>query len=238
MTEQQNGARYAIYYAPEPGSGLAAFAASWLGRDPQAGADLRQPNVAGLSPERLKQLTADPRRYGFHGTLKPPIRLAAGRTVDELDEGLTAFAATQRAFFAPTLRIRALGAFLALTPSGEYPTLRRLADECVTRFDSFRAPPGAAELEKRRAKGLSARQEENLQRWGYPHLFEDFRFHLTLTGRIPDEAERSHVLGILTELTEPFCRDPLPIDSVCLFEQPGGDQPFMVRARYAFGKQQ
>jgi putative phosphonate metabolism protein len=229
------GARYAIYYAPEPGSPLAAFAASWLGRDPESGVKTQQPVIPGLPPERLMQLTADPRRYGFHGTLKAPIRLAAGTNVDGLDRALATFAGTQRPFYVPPLRVQALGSFLALTPGAESAELRRLADECVIRFDSFRAPPEADELEKRRANGLSARQEAHLARWGYPHVFEDFRFHLTLTGRIPDEAERRHVLGILTELTEPFCRDSLAIPSVCLFEQQDDCGPFLVRARYAFG---
>lgn len=228
--------RYAIYYAPEPGSALAVFAAGWLGRDAETGAEAPQPAVAGLSPARLKELTADPRRYGFHGTLKAPIKLKPGRTVEELDAALAAFALAQAPVITPHLTARALGSFLALVPSADYPGLRRLADDCVTRFDPFRAPPSVEEVEKRRAAGLTPRQEDNLRRWGYPHVFEDFRFHLTLTGRIPDDAERRRLLSILTELTEPFCRDPLPVASVCLFEQRAEGQPFVVRARYEFGK--
>ena len=51
----------------------------------------------------------------------------------------------------------------------------------------FARPPGAAELERRRKAGLSAAQEKMLLRWGYPYVLDEFRFHLTLTGRLQPE---------------------------------------------------
>src|SRR5690554_5056560 len=65
-------ARYAIYYAPEPGSPLDRFGAAWLGRSAWTGEPVAQPAVEGLDPEQLAAMTAEPRLYGFHGTLKPP----------------------------------------------------------------------------------------------------------------------------------------------------------------------
>jgi hypothetical protein len=34
------------------------------------------------------------------------------------------------------------------------------------------------------AAGLNQSQVANLDRWGYPYLFADFRFHMTLTGKV------------------------------------------------------
>src|SRR5262249_30663264 len=52
------------------------------------------------------------------------------------------------------------------------------------------------EREQRLSAGLSERQIENLDRWGYPYVFEDFRFHLTLTGPI-DAERRASILALL-----------------------------------------
>ncbi|PKP65441.1 MAG: phosphonate metabolism protein, partial [Alphaproteobacteria bacterium HGW-Alphaproteobacteria-8] len=70
--------RFALYYAPPPGP-LADFAADWLGWDATAGREMPHPIVPGL-PGPVEELTRAPRKYGLHGTLKPPFRLAQGAT--------------------------------------------------------------------------------------------------------------------------------------------------------------
>ena len=45
-------------------------AATWLGRDPESGRDLPQPGIDGIAAQ-----VTEPRRYGFHATLKPPMLL-------------------------------------------------------------------------------------------------------------------------------------------------------------------
>lgn len=67
-------ARFAIYYVPSKGH-LADFGASWLGWDIVEARDVPQPDVPGL-----RDITMKPRKYGFHGTLKPPFRLKEGQT--------------------------------------------------------------------------------------------------------------------------------------------------------------
>jgi hypothetical protein len=62
--------------------------------------------------------------------------------------------------------------------------VEQLAADCVTVFDRFRRPLTPQERNRRIAAGARARQIENLDRWGYPFVFEDFRFHMTLTGAI------------------------------------------------------
>ena len=65
--------RYAVYYAPQA-RGFAMAAASWLGWDLLAGRTVAQP----VLPVPLADWTAEPRKYGFQGTLKPPFRLIEG----------------------------------------------------------------------------------------------------------------------------------------------------------------
>src|SRR5262245_45817767 len=94
--------RYAAYFAPEPGSDLARFGAAWLGYDVTTGKLVPQPAVSGLAAERLYTITAEPRRYGFHGTLKPPFALAPGADANGLHEAVATLARRTAGFAAPT----------------------------------------------------------------------------------------------------------------------------------------
>lgn len=218
--------RYAIYFAPEEGSALHRIGWGWLGRRPDS-----PEAVPPLCAEAADWITA-PRRYGFHATLKPPFRLAEGTTREQLVKALAKFAAARTAFVSAPLSLQTLDGFLALRPSAPASRLDQLAADCVREFDSFRAPPPAAEQARRLAAGLTPRQTDNLQSWGYPYVFEDFRFHMTLTGRLDDgprEAARQQLLPVL----RPVLDEPLLVASICLFEQTG-DSPFIIGDRFAF----
>ena len=225
-------ARYAIYYAAT--GALAEAGDRWLGRAVATDTPLDQPGVPGLSPERLAELTRHPRLYGCHGTLKPPFALAPGLTADQLQAALATFAAKRSPFLAPPLALRAVGRFLALVTAEPSPALHTLADDCVRDFDAFRAPAGAAELAKRRAAGLSARQEELLQAWGYPYVMAEYRFHLTLTERLGDD-DRARIEPVLRSLFDPLIGAPLPVTDLALYMQPAPDQPFRIIRRFVFG---
>ncbi len=225
--------RYAIFFAPAPGTPLAEFGNRWLGRDPFSGEDLAQPHVPGLDARRLVEITQSPWRYGFHATLKPPFALKNGATAAELDAVAGAFAEAHAPCEVP-LKLDCLAGFLALVPAAPVPELDALAADCVRAFDRFRAPPDEAELARRRAAGLTPRQDELLLRWGYPYVLEEFRCHMTLTERLADP-ERASVMAALETLTAPLSRTPLRVDAICLFEQPDRDSPMLVTARYPFG---
>lgn len=173
--------RFAIYYVPPEGP-LAAFGASWLGWDIARGCAADQPDVPGLD-----DITMTPRKYGFHGTLKPPFRLTDGVGIAELERAARDLAASLAPVRLEGLDLTALGRFLALTPTGDVDALRQLAAACVRDLDRFRAAPSEAELARRRAANLTARQDALLAEWGYPYVMEEFRFHLTLSGRLPDK---------------------------------------------------
>jgi putative phosphonate metabolism protein len=225
--------RYAIYAVPPAESPLWRMACTWLGRDPESGAEALPSLPLWLQRERWREITDDPRHYGFHGTLKPPMTLAGGRTEDGLAAALALFASEMAPLPPTSLHVAALGGFLALVPRELPAPLKRLADLAVERFDRFRAPPTPAEIARRRQVPLSTRQEEYLARWGYPYVFDEFRFHMTLTGRLPD-AERPRIAAYLTEFLAPALAQPVPL-GLALFAQRTADAPFGLVRRLRQG---
>lgn len=214
--------RLAVYYLPPPGA-LARFGADWLGWDARAGmAPVGRDRGAGHAA-----LTATPRRYGFHATLKAPFRLAGGATQAEALAGAQAEALAGLrglcAGLAPVvlpqgLALRAEHGFLALMPPQPVAALDALAAEIVRGMDRFRAPLTAPERARRHPETLNPRQREQLDRWGYPWIFDDFRFHMTLTGPLADPAP---VMRALAPLLPPDLGAPLTIRQVALMGEDG-----------------
>ncbi len=217
--------RAALYYAPPDGTPLARLAANWLGRDAVTGEATREPDP------RLDPLVAEPARYGFHATMKAPFRLAENRKLAGLDESLAAFCAARGAAMIERLALARIGRFFALVPGGPHPDLAALADEAVRAFEPFRAPLDEAEIARRAPERLTPRQRALLGEWGYPHVFDEFRFHMTLTGPVPD----GDAAAIEAQLAERFASvvgRPLAVDSLALFVEPEPGAPFRLHSRH------
>ncbi|MGD1924432.1 MAG: DUF1045 domain-containing protein [Paracoccaceae bacterium] len=219
--------RYAVYYAPHAGSGLARFGASWLGWDADSARTLAHPEC-GVDVARL---TETPRKYGFHGTLTSPLRLKSGASADQLSAAARAIATTAAPFETAPLVLKRLGHFLALVPSAPSEDLNALHASLVRGLFGFREAPTEGDLRKRRANGLTNRQEKLLQDWGYPYVLEEFRFHLTLSGRL-DAEEARDLEAVLTPLTEPFCKAPFEMTEIALFGERAADGQFQIIERY------
>src|SRR3954452_13519558 len=172
-------ARVAVYYAPLPDDPLTAASTSWLGRDPVTGAAVVQPDL----PE-IAAVTAEPRGYAFHATLKPPMRLLPGRSWADLLAAAREMATGIEPFDLPPLAVSDVHGFLALRETQPSTALQALADLCVAQLDGFRAPPADEELVRRRRSNLTAAQDAMLVRWGYPYVFGTWFFHMTLTRRL------------------------------------------------------
>ena len=220
--------RYAAYVAPPPGP-LADFAAGWLGWDPAASVVRDHIRIPGL-PRPVEDLTATPRKFGFHATLKPPFRLAERSHRRELEADFAALAARLPAVTLDGLELSRLGGFLALTPVGDAEALRSLSAEVLAGLDHHRAPATEAELARRRAAGLTANQAVHLRRWGYPYVMDEFRFHFTLTGALSD-ADAAATAAALAPIITPLLPRPFVIDSLCLFGE-AGDEKFHRLGRY------
>ena len=220
-------ARYGIYFAPEKLSPWWLFGAHWLGRDECDGAALPQPPVTGIQPEELVLLTAQPRRYGFHATLKAPFRLANGCSESMLLSRLQTLSKTLAPLPLGPLRAVRLSDFVALVPQESVPGLAELAAHCVRELDDLRAPLSPDDLLKRQAHKLDARENELLALYGYPHVMERFRLHLTLTG--PLEADAAQRVGETTapHVTHLNAVAPLTLDRLCLFLEGTAGAPFL-----------
>lgn len=224
--------RFAIYYAPASDTALAALGAEWLGRDAYTGEDLTQPDVPGLSADEFRALTADPRRYGFHATLKPPFALAPEASGPDLDAALDRFAAA-RAGFDVRLHVARIEGFLAIVPAEPSAALQALADDCVTAFEPYRAPLSAADVERRRRSGLTPRQDEHLLAWGYPYVFDEFRFHMTLSQRVEGRAA-DRLESAAREAFADVLSAPVHIDTLGLFVEDEAGRPFHIRRTVTF----
>ena len=180
-----------------------------MGRDPERGVAVPQPPLDGIA-----DLTADARGYGFHCTLKPPMRLAT--SYGAFRDDVSAMVQSLRAFDMPPLAVADLSGFLAVRETSPSPELQALADACVAWPDRHRAPPDTAELARRRGKGLPPDADQLLLRWGYPGVFGRWRFHMTLTRRLQSQtdwrpAADAHFAAALAHARR--------VESICIFTQ-------------------
>ena len=203
--------RFAVYYAPEPGA-FADAAAAWLGWDSVSGRTVAQPSA------ELAGRTTEPARYGFHGTIKPPFRLAAGFGLADLHHGLHDLAVSLSPVEMPGLDLVQIDGFMALVPQGDSLALRDLASRVVVGLEPFRAPLNAAEIARRRPERLTLRQRQLLDAFGYPYVMEEFQFHLTLTDRLT-EAEAAPLRTLALAYFGPHLPRPFRLTELCLFAQ-------------------
>ncbi|GAC1041168.1 DUF1045 domain-containing protein [Rhizobium sp. No.120] len=220
--------RYALYFTPPKDDPLTSLAARWLGRDAFSG-EIFSDKAMGPLPEGHAELTADPRRYGFHATLKAPFELAASVTERDLLEVTAEFASQTKAFTIPELVLGQLGHFFALVPASLYQPLQDFASSVVKTFEPFRAPLSDHDIARRKPEGLTEPERANLLRWGYPYVNDEFRFHMTLTGRVPAERQ-AEMHNILRERFAEHTGKPLDISGLAIFVEEQRGAPFTVRS--------
>ena len=219
-------ARYAIYFSPAKHSPWWNFGAQWLGRDECDDKALAQPVLTQIGLTDLNSITAEPRRYGFHATLKAPFHLRDGFSVDDLAERVQALASRLRPVSLGPLQLVTLGDFVALTPLTATEELATLAAACVVELDDLRAPLTAAELARRRIEQLSTREQELLRQYGYPYVLERFRFHFTLSDPLPSATAWSVMLAVAQPVARLNSSAPLLLDRLCLFVEAAPGEAF------------
>ncbi len=224
--------RYALYYAPAQGSALWEFGSRWLGYDAATGETCTAPDIPGWPQDTLQRITTEPRRYGFHATLKAPFRLASDCTEAQLLAACVAFARSHPPLVLGPLAVAPLQDFIALQPVEAPAALGAWAFDCVRALDRLRALPTLAELQHRQRATLSQRQQALLTAWGYPYVDDQFRFHMTLTGALP-VAEQKRSLALLVQLFAPLAQQSITLDALCLFVEPEPGAPFRLQQRFA-----
>ena len=218
--------RYAIYFAPAQDSPWWEFGSHWLGRDECLDRPMTQPALAQITPAELFAVTEQPRRYGFHATLKAPFALSGGHTQDDLMTRMHALAATLKPVALGPMQATMLGDFVALVPVTVPGELADLASACVTGLDDLRAPLSEADLMRRRIEHLDAREVELLQAYGYPYVLERFRFHFTLSGPLNPQSAQRVQQAVAASVARLNASSPLVLDRLCLFVEPAPGQPF------------
>lgn len=219
--------RAALYWAPGRTDPLGAAGNAWLGRDPNLGADVPQPPLAGIA-----DITAAPRLYGFHATLRPPMRLATGW--EAFIEAAENLAKSLQPFDLPPLMVNDLDGFLALVPALQSPALHALADACVRDTDPHRLQPSQPELARRRAAGLTPEEEQLLQRWGYPYVMECWRFHMTLSRRLTAADVAAWRKAAADHFADALAL-PRRVTDIAIFTQRAPDAPFLIAHRLKLG---
>ncbi|WP_417310789.1 DUF1045 domain-containing protein [Devosia sp.] len=217
--------RFAIYYAPAVDDPLWQHANSWLGRDPSNAGPVG--TVDGISRERLDSLTESARRYGFHATLRAPMRLSDGQSREDLEAALAAFAARRKPEAIGMLEVASLDGFIALVPQPQQVPLTVLAADLVESLEPFRAPMSVEDKIRRTAGGrLTARQLELLERFGYPYVLEQFQFHMTLTDRLVPEDE-PEMIQLARHVFSGEMGTPRMLDRIALYHEAEPGAPFM-----------
>ncbi|MFB6446787.1 DUF1045 domain-containing protein [Bradyrhizobium tunisiense] len=227
--------RYAIYFAAGADHALSRFGAELLGYDAYTGNELPFPREALEVAPDWRDVSADPRKYGFHATLKAPMALVPGKTDAELMAACATFAGKPRPL--PVIRpvVDAISGFIAVIPAEPVEALQALAADCVREFDSFRAALSAEDRARRRPEKLSELQRDHLDRWGYPYVMEEFRFHMTLTGRL-DAERRGPILEMLRARFAALRLGMLAIDRLALFEQDDARARFRIIGEWALAR--
>jgi Protein of unknown function (DUF1045) len=165
--------------------------------------------------------------------LKAPFHLAAGRTEAQLINQFVEFSRTIA--IAPTIEpaICLLHHFVAITPANVCPGLSGLAASCVKHFDDFRAPLTSADRGQRLTAHLTTRQIGHIGRWGYPYVFDDFRFHMTLTSALAAACRQAMLAYLQHRLVCSHGDGPISIDRLALLRQDNAGARFVVLAHRA-----
>ena len=238
MNPVSNFHRHAAYFSPAPGSIAWDLGSQWLGRCAQSDRLLPQPSMTGISPANFQRLTQAPRRYGWHATLKAPFSLAENIEPTQLQASFAQVAATASAPIVLDVEVAQIGNFLALVPVRRNQDLHALADHCVQHLHPCAAPLPQSELARRSQGGLSQRQERMLEQWGYPHVMEEFQFHMTLTGPLISlsASECSELVAHARQWFAPLRSQGLHVDGVSWFVEPIAGGNFRYLERFALAQ--
>ena len=220
--------RYALYLAPPTESELWRFGCDVIGRDAMTGASCDGFALEGYPPDSWRNVTSEPRRYGFHATLKAPFRLRVDLNVADLIDNIAEFACKFARFDAGELDVGAIAtgdgrAFVVLKPRSALTELRSFEGSVVRALDPMRASLTDGEPQRRRSARLTPRQAYYLDAWGYPYVLDEFRPHFTLTNAILDADSVARSLE--RKFRRRVASHALRVDALTLFaeSEPGGE---------------
>jgi hypothetical protein len=173
----------------------------------------------------FEKLTEEPQRYGLHSTVVAPF-FPRDTNEENLLRAAARFCRSVSPVTIPQVQVVEHRSFMALRPveggrHGEHACerLQALAADAVRFFFPLRTPPDSAEIARRLGENLSPKQTANVLKWGYPYVFDEYDFHITLTGPVRD-APAQALKPILSRYFREVTAEPLGIDHLCLCRQP------------------
>jgi Protein of unknown function (DUF1045) len=229
------GPRYAIYFVPSVQSPLYRYGSTILGYDCYSGNAVGFPDKSVGAAVNWNELSKEPRRNGFHATLKAPFHLLPSHSERQLINALQNFAGLGHAVHTFVPAVRMLAGFFAVVPREPEPALDALAESCTTLFDAYRAPITPQERARRIALKLNDEQIRNLDRWGYPYVLSQYRFHMTLTGKVPPGRRKAILAILLKTFRHGGVEASVAVDRVALVKQETPDAAFRVVREAALG---
>jgi hypothetical protein len=226
--------RVAIYAAPQVDTDWWIRGSQWLGRCAHQRTTLPQPPIEGISDEQQLALTADPRRYGWHATLKAPMRLSTQASLEMLRDHVAQICRDHRKMELLDLIPVQMGSFLAFQPTLQTSTLGALADDCVRRLQPLAAPLSERELQHRRRQPLTPEEDALMLDWGYPWVFHKFRFHFSLTGSVAGQSSAN--IRVLQHAAKAYFAGlaPMRLDGLSIFVEPTPGADFVLFEQIAF----
>ena len=182
-----NYKRVAIYFLPKKNSSLENFGKNLLGRDinkkKKISLTRRQKyfiNRGFTYFDELKDYCEEPAKYGFHATLKAPFRLKRNVKTKNFYDVISHIAAQHSRFKIKGLKIVYSKKFTLITSRKPNKLLINLENDLVKHLDTFRAELNKTDIKKRIPDSLTIKQNKYLKEWGYPFVFDQFKFHMTL----------------------------------------------------------
>lgn len=209
--------RYFIAYSPAPSSQLWKLGAAWFGFDATTGESPKKTLTLGLPPEIHNQAVASARRTGFNAILMAPFTLRSDANEATLCKSLQTFCKSLAPFRTCRVKINATN----------------LSDDCVHYFNIFREVKTQLPLNSRIKEALSERQIENFVSWGYPYYFDDYKFTIPITGRVP-AAMANPMAQQLQTIFSPALGQGLMVDGISLFKQSSNKEPARLIKRTPF----
>lgn len=222
-------ARYALYFSPDDNSPLGLFGNKILGRNSKS--QRADDAVSNFSDQRRwKSLTKKPSHYGFHATLKAPFELAAGSSPVQLKQACQQLANKLAPIELTGLAPGLISDFAALSLSLQPDALAALARTCVEALEPFRAPISEQDIQRRLHQPMSERQLFQLKHYGYPYIFDDFQFHMTLSDKLGD-GDTDYLQWLEHEYTQMVTSTPV-LDQIALYSQIDRASAFVLVEAY------
>ena len=225
---EKNYKRYAIYYAPIENPELDLFGKCWLGWDPYKGVETTKSDLSKLpSFKKFSSLVLTPKQYGFHGTIKAPFRLKNEYTYNDLENKVREISKQIHSFYFDQLIIKKLGNFIGLIPTNNL-KINAVSNKFVEELDYLRDELSESEIKKRKPHKLTSNQKQMLFKWGYPYVFNEFKFHLTLTGKLRIE-EIDNVYKYLQTILKSVNLRKIHFKSICIFGQKTDEKFYFIK---------